>query len=241
MLSLGIFRDMSHSHKSVFCGSDCSYLGPYLTAIYTFAARACVDIGWGSLLPSTSTASHWGPWLGWLLSGTKDFPSFLEPHHQQTVCWRNSLPLSHSLSQSLVLAAFLVWWLQCKKRSPPLPHTPPFWILVFATSVFLFWYCFDLSLSLSARAGCKKTSSLLHYPRKIKFIHSFSLSLSLCLCLSLCICVCLSLSLALPRLLAFDGNILPSTRLENNIAHPKADKCPSSTSHFSPFNCCFAA
>ena len=25
---------------------------------------------------------------------------------------------------------------------------------------------------------------------------------------------------------------------ENSVAHPKADKCPSSTSLFSPFNCC---
>ena len=31
-----------------------------------------------------------------------------------------------------------------------------------------------------ARAGCKKTSSLLHYPRKIKFIHSFIHSFLLC-------------------------------------------------------------
>ena len=30
-----------------------------------------------------------------------------------------------------------------------------------------------------ARAGCKKTSSLLHYSRKIKFIHAFIHSFSL--------------------------------------------------------------
>ena len=65
-------------------------------------------------------------------------------------------------------------------------------------------------VSLWARAGCKKTSSLLHYPRKINFIHSFihplslsslplpplsspsvspfsSLSDRLCLCLSACL------------------------------------------------------
>ena len=55
-----------------------------------------------------------------------------------------------------------------------------------------------------ARAGCKKTLCLLHYPRKIKFIHSFSLclclslslSLSVSLCLSVCLSVCLSLSLS---------------------------------------------
>ena len=38
-----------------------------------------------------------------------------------------------------------------------------------------------------ARAGCKKTLCLLHYPCKIKFIHSFILSLSLwrvCVCVS---------------------------------------------------------
>ena len=172
MLSLGIFRDMSHSHKSVFCGSGCSYLGPYLTAIYTFAARACVDIGWGSLLLPTSTASHWGPWLGWLLSGTKDFPPFLEPHHQQTVCWKNSL----SLSQSLVLAAFLVWWLHCKKRrSPPPPPPRP---------IFL-----DFSFCL-----------LLYFSFGIASI-SLSLSLSRCVCVCVCVCVsvcvCLSLSVSL--------------------------------------------
>ena len=33
------------------------------------------------------------------------------------------------------------------------------------------------------------------------------------------------------------GHILPSTGYENNIAQPKADKCHSSASHFSQFNC----
>ena len=33
------------------------------------------------------------------------------------------------------------------------------------------------------------------------------------------------------------ANSLPSTGQENNRAQPKAGKCPSSTSHFSPFNC----
>ena len=28
--------------------------------------------------------------------------------------------------------------------------------------------------------------------------------------------------------------------LKSNIAHPKADNCPSSASHFSPFNCCLS-
>ena len=125
MLSLGIFRDMSHSHKSVFCGSDCSYLGPYLTAIYTFAARACVDIGWGSLLPSTSTASHLGP-LARLASVWNQrffpFPGTTPSTDGLLEELSPSLSLSLSLSQSLVLAAFLVWWLQCKKRSPPSTH-----------------------------------------------------------------------------------------------------------------------
>ena len=35
-------------------------------------------------------------------------------------------------------------------------------------------------------------------------------------------------------------NILPSTGHENNIAQTKPDKCPSSTSHSSPFNCCLS-
>ena len=34
--------------------------------------------------------------------------------------------------------------------------------------------------------------------------------------------------------------ILSSTGHENNLAQSKADKCPSSTSHFSPFNCCLS-
>ena len=36
------------------------------------------------------------------------------------------------------------------------------------------------------------------------------------------------------------ANILPNTGHENNTAQPKADKCPSSTSHFSPFSCCLS-
>ena len=39
-----------------------------------------------------------------------------------------------------------------------------------------------------ARDECKKTLCLLHYPRKIKFIHSFIHSLSLSLCLSPALC-----------------------------------------------------
>ena len=35
-------------------------------------------------------------------------------------------------------------------------------------------------------------------------------------------------------------NIVPSAGHESNIAQPKADKCPSFTSHFSPFNCCLS-
>ena len=34
------------------------------------------------------------------------------------------------------------------------------------------------------------------------------------------------------------ANILPSTGHGNNIGQPKADKCPSFASHFSPFSCC---
>ena len=34
--------------------------------------------------------------------------------------------------------------------------------------------------------------------------------------------------------------IFPSTRQENNLAQPKADKCFSSTSHFPPFHCCLS-
>ena len=41
------------------------------------------------------------------------------------------------------------------------------------------------------------------------------------------------------RMLAH-ANILPCTGHENNIAQPKAVKCPGSTSHFSPFNCCLS-
>ena len=43
-------------------------------------------------------------------------------------------------------------------------------------------YCTLLSISISpswARAGCKKTLSLIHYPCEIKVIHSFIHSLSL--------------------------------------------------------------
>ena len=47
--------------------------------------------------------------------------------------------------------------------------------------VYVLWHCPSW-----ARAGRKKIMCLLHYPRKIKFIHSFSLSLSLSL--SLCMC-----------------------------------------------------
>ena len=36
------------------------------------------------------------------------------------------------------------------------------------------------------------------------------------------------------------ANILPSTGHKNSIAQPKANKCPSSTSHFSLFNCCLS-
>ena len=60
-----------------------------------------------------------------------------------------------------------------------------------------------------ARDECKKTLCLLHYPRKIKFIHSFIHSLSLCLSPALCppsllpalsvghlpLCVCMSVCL----------------------------------------------
>ena len=36
------------------------------------------------------------------------------------------------------------------------------------------------------------------------------------------------------------ANIPPSTGHENSIAESKADKCPTSTSHFSPFNSCLS-
>ena len=39
--------------------------------------------------------------------------------------------------------------------------------------------CISRISSSWARAGCKKTLCLLHYPRKIKFIHSFIHSISL--------------------------------------------------------------
>ena len=32
--------------------------------------------------------------------------------------------------------------------------------------------------------------------------------------------------------------ILPSTEHKNNVADPKADRCPSSTAYFVPLNCC---
>ena len=35
--------------------------------------------------------------------------------------------------------------------------------------------------------------------------------------------------------------ILPDIGQENNTAQPNADKCPSSTSNFSQFNCRFVA
>ena len=50
---------------------------------------------------------------------------------------------------------------------------------------------------LLARVVCKKTLGLLHYSRKIMFIHSSILSLSVSVCLSLCLCLCLSVSLSL--------------------------------------------
>ena len=54
--------------------------------------------------------------------------------------------------------------------------------------VYVLWQCPSW-----ARAGRKKIMCLLHYPGKIKFIHSlihsFSLSLSLCLSLSLSLCL----------------------------------------------------
>ena len=37
------------------------------------------------------------------------------------------------------------------------------------------------------------------------------------------------------------ANSRPITGHENSIAQPKAHKCPTSTSHFSPFNCCLSA
>ena len=36
------------------------------------------------------------------------------------------------------------------------------------------------------------------------------------------------------------ANVLPSTGHKNNLAQPKTDKCPSSTSHFSLFRCCLS-
>ena len=51
---------------------------------------------------------------------------------------------------------------------------------VWASNVFLILTEENVVLSLSL---CKKTSSLLHYPRKIKFIHSFIHSFSLSLCI----------------------------------------------------------
>ena len=47
-----------------------------------------------------------------------------------------------------------------------------------------------------ARAGCKKTLCLLHYPRKIKFIHSFIHSFSLSVSVSVSLSLSLSLSLS---------------------------------------------
>ena len=46
-----------------------------------------------------------------------------------------------------------------------------FWVLLYLKHM---WMCSMSRISPSwARAGCKKTLCLLHYPRKIKFIHSF--------------------------------------------------------------------
>ena len=78
--------------------------------------------------------------------------------------------------------------------------TPPFPLLFVAVVLFspfsplsVCFHSFPCLQSVKlARAGCKKTQCLLHYPRKIKFIHSFIHSLSLSLSLtyySLLLCV----------------------------------------------------
>ena len=90
-LSLGIFCDMSHSHKSVFLsGSGRSNLGPYLSSNIHFHNSRRVDTGRGSLLP---------PWLlhkpptprpdfFWLLASVCNWKCLF--FHRR---WNNSLSL----------------------------------------------------------------------------------------------------------------------------------------------------
>ena len=73
------------------------------------------------------------------------------------------------------------------RSSPSAPrlHPPPSLSLSLSLSLLVLLYlkymciCSISRISPSwARAGCKKTLCLLHYPRKIKFIHSFIHSLT---------------------------------------------------------------
>ena len=69
------------------------------------------------------------------------------------------------------------------------------WVLVYLKYMCM---CSISRISPSwARAECKKTLCLLHYPRKIKFISSFLHSFILSVCLSLSVCLCLSVSVCL--------------------------------------------
>ena len=64
------------------------------------------------------------------------------------------------------------------------------WIFVLLLHFLFFMHAYYQQDSFSpswARAGCKKTLSLIHYPCEIMFIHSVSLSVSLFVSLSLCL------------------------------------------------------
>ena len=86
--------------------------------------------------------------------------------------WTLSLSLPLSLARSLVRSTWVLVYLN--------------YYLSFGVSELLNYMCSISRSSPSlARAGCKKTLCLLHYPRKIKFTYSFIHSPSLSLSLSL--------------------------------------------------------
>ena len=71
---------------------------------------------------------------------------------------------------------------QPEKPPPPVSISKEHKHVKHCTSLSLSNMCSISRISPSwARAGCKKNLCLLHYPRKIKFIHSLSLSLSISL------------------------------------------------------------
>ena len=76
------------------------------------------------------------------------------------------------LSPSLSLSLSLSFWLSLSVAVSPCVCLP-----LCLSPLSLCVVLVELVPQSWARAGCKKALCLLHYPRKIKFIHSFSLSL----------------------------------------------------------------